>query len=241
MGKRSYRKAWENESPQALWGPCHSDLWPATAEHNSPTDFRKGIKPLPGDPSRQNAGGFAPEFDAYWDETRRCSHCGASYLFAASEQKFWYEELKFYTYSEPTGCPDCRRKLRHYRRTNRKVAERLQSIDRTDWRALRELGHLYLQLGSKRGALETFRRAKNLCSDQAGLEALLNDIACSNALLPLHLPRGQFRRLGWIDSKTCPDDLKSRIAEVEPVLSQEGREILAEVVRRWTQARYGDS
>ena len=134
-----------------------------------------------------------------------------------------------------------RRKLRHYRRTNRKVAERLRSIYRTDWRALRELGHLYLQLGSKRSALETFRRAKNLCSDQAGLEALFSDIACANALLPLHLPRGQFRRLGWIDSQTRPDDLKSRIAEVGPVLSQEGREILAEVVRRWTQARYGDS
>ncbi len=240
MKRSAHLRPWECESPQSLWEYCYSDLWPGAPGPTEHVNSQKGVKPLAGDPSRQNTGGFAPEFFAYWDQKKRCTHCGASYLFTASEQKFWYEELRFYTRSEPTGCPDCRRKLRHYRRTNRKIAELLRSIDQKDWQALRELGHLYLQLGSKRTALETLRRAKNLCIDEASLETLRKDIEEAKFSPPVVIPRKQFSYLRWIDSKTQPEELKGRVADVEPSLSEEGREILAEIVRRWTRARYGE-
>ena len=227
-------------SSQSLWKHCYSDLWPSAPGQSEPDEFPKGVKPLAGDPSRQNAGGYAPEFFAYWDQKKRCTHCGASYLFTASEQKFWYEELRFFTRSEPTGCPDCRRKLRRHRSTNRKIAARLRSNEQKDWKALRELAQLYLQLGSKRSAIETLRRAKNLCSDEAALEALRKEIEEAESSPPLLLPREQFSHLSWINSKTQPEDLKETVARTEPSLSEEGREVLAEIVRRWTKVGYGD-
>jgi hypothetical protein len=52
---------------------------------------------------------------AYYDETRTCVDCGASFVFTKEEQRHWYEKLKFWVWSRPIRCDACnaRRKGRH--------------------------------------------------------------------------------------------------------------------------------
>lgn len=42
----------------------------------------------------------------------RCSKCGVEFTFEIAEQRYWYEELKFWVDSFPDGCLSCRRRLR---------------------------------------------------------------------------------------------------------------------------------
>ncbi len=48
----------------------------------------------------------------YVDQPRRCVTCGRDFVFSGSEQKHWYEVLKFHYDSVAIRCLDCRRKLR---------------------------------------------------------------------------------------------------------------------------------
>jgi Probable zinc-ribbon domain len=48
----------------------------------------------------------------YIDATFKCIDCGLDFLFSADEQRFWYEQRRFYVDSQPTRCPACRKKER---------------------------------------------------------------------------------------------------------------------------------
>ena len=48
----------------------------------------------------------------YIDAAFRCARCGHTFVFAASEQKFWYEELGSWVDSKAKHCARCRRELR---------------------------------------------------------------------------------------------------------------------------------
>ena len=48
----------------------------------------------------------------YVDEERSCLQCGKKFVFRASEQKYWYETLKFNFSSVPVRCLQCRRERR---------------------------------------------------------------------------------------------------------------------------------
>lgn len=48
----------------------------------------------------------------YVDQARRCVECGLDFSFSASEQKHWFEELKFHFDSIPIRCVGCRRRRR---------------------------------------------------------------------------------------------------------------------------------
>jgi tetratricopeptide (TPR) repeat protein len=58
----------------------------------------------------------------YIDERRTCVQCGDLFTFEASEQKYWYERLKFNFYSLPIRCPSCRRARRSDRALNQQLA-----------------------------------------------------------------------------------------------------------------------
>lgn len=45
----------------------------------------------------------------YYDEKRVCRDCGRMFLFFATEQKYWYEELGFGLVSDCVRCFPCRR------------------------------------------------------------------------------------------------------------------------------------
>jgi Probable zinc-ribbon domain len=48
----------------------------------------------------------------YINAAFHCSRCGQPFVFTAEEQKFWYEELKFWIDSRPKECAKCRQELR---------------------------------------------------------------------------------------------------------------------------------
>jgi hypothetical protein len=88
------------------------------------------LPPLPagavrGDPRRQSfcAMCHVPRY-FYVDQEKRCAQCGADFVFSATEQKFWYETLKFHFDSTAIRCAACRRR----RRTESGLRERLARI-----------------------------------------------------------------------------------------------------------------
>jgi hypothetical protein len=64
----------------------------------------------------------APRY-AYVDLPRECVQCGTEFVFAATEQKYWYEVLQFRLDSTAIRCQPCRRQ----RRSDRAVSARFQS------------------------------------------------------------------------------------------------------------------
>lgn len=77
--------------------------------------FKPPLPPqaLPGDISKQAycSACHLPKY-FYVDEEKRCVQCGQLFTFSASEQKYWYETLKFNFHSKAIRCPTCRRQRR---------------------------------------------------------------------------------------------------------------------------------
>lgn len=68
---------------------------------------------IPGDVSKQIYCPFhhVPKY-FYVDHESECIQCGNRFTFRATEQKYWYETLKFNFSSVPIRCLDCRRQRR---------------------------------------------------------------------------------------------------------------------------------
>jgi tetratricopeptide (TPR) repeat protein len=80
------------------------------------------------DPKRQvpfGLGGFA---EAYADAEKTCIECGQEFVFSATEQQFWYEQLKFPLHSIATRCRDCRRRRRTARLAQRRLATAIRAV-----------------------------------------------------------------------------------------------------------------
>jgi hypothetical protein len=59
----------------------------------------------------------------YQDITKTCLQCGADFVFSASEQKYWYESLKFHFDSVAVRCAECRKKRRSEKNLQAQIAE----------------------------------------------------------------------------------------------------------------------
>src|SRR6185369_8969041 len=70
-------------------------------------DYKSAVK---ADVSKQNFL-VAPRF-WYVDATYTCKRCKERFVFTAREQRFWYEDMRFYLDSYPKQCGECRRELR---------------------------------------------------------------------------------------------------------------------------------
>jgi hypothetical protein len=113
---------------------------------------------------------------AYVDTFKKCSDCGNEFVFAASEQLYWYETLGFLIYSEPKQCVSCRHKRRSVKQANLEISEMLGSFEGSIPELL-QLADLYTQLGNPTKSLEFLRRAKNQSRDEAEKQVLLERIA----------------------------------------------------------------
>lgn len=67
-----------------------------------------------GDITRQIYCCDKPRY-AYVDEHRSCVQCDTEFVFAATEQKYWYETLQFRLDSVAIRCGPCRRQRRSHR------------------------------------------------------------------------------------------------------------------------------
>ena len=64
----------------------------------------------------------------YLDEQRTCVQCGEPFTFRATEQKYWYETLKFNFDSVPIRCVGCRRQRRSEHALREQIARAKASI-----------------------------------------------------------------------------------------------------------------
>ena len=60
----------------------------------------------------------------YVDATFICSDCGREFVFTASEQRFWYEDRRFWIGSLPKRCAECRKA----ERTRLELRQRYDSL-----------------------------------------------------------------------------------------------------------------
>lgn len=51
----------------------------------------------------------------YVDAAFRCPRCQQTFVFAAEEQRFWFEQLRFYVDTQAKHCPACRKERRELR------------------------------------------------------------------------------------------------------------------------------
>jgi len=89
------------------------DLFGDTDPKKMPLHFFFGAKQIDystaqrADTSKQNSS-VAPRH-WYIDSVFKCSDCLEDFVFSASEQRYWYEDRKFYVASIPKRCATCRR------------------------------------------------------------------------------------------------------------------------------------
>jgi len=98
---------------------------------------------------------------AYRDTPATCRDCNETFVFKASEQKFWYETLKFTLSSWPVRCVACRKAVRTAKSRHDELAKALHALDPNDPDALAHLSSIYLAMGLRAKAADYLRRAKN--------------------------------------------------------------------------------
>ena len=121
--------------------------------------LRKGSA-IRADITRQNLGMGTP-FAAYVDRPFRCADCGTEAVFAASEQKHWFEKLGFLIWVYPKACAPCRSARRRQKEAHRALADALHGLDPSDADQLGAIALLYDEIGSERKADEYRARARN--------------------------------------------------------------------------------
>lgn len=115
---------------------------------------------------------------AYYDVQGVCEDCKQGFTFSASEQRFWYEELRFLLHSRPKQCAPCRRKRRAQKQAEAELGPVLAALQLTpkDPELLIKIADLYLQAGRPRKGAEYLRRAKNQVTEPGRLENLMTRI-----------------------------------------------------------------
>jgi hypothetical protein len=102
---------------------------------------------LRADKAKQNYSVMPRLF--YFPRLKTCRRCGGVFVFSAKEQKYWYEDLKFYVDSTAVECVTCRKQKREGKTdlerytegVNDKMLEDSQLVD------LAVLGMRLLQVG----------------------------------------------------------------------------------------------
>lgn len=88
-----------------------------------------------------------PPYLAYLDKKKNCETCSKNYIFSKEEQKFWYEELKFWVQSTPKNCQACRKEIRNKKNLNTKLSKLIKHADLKDANQLIEISQLYFEMG----------------------------------------------------------------------------------------------
>ena len=162
------------------------DWWEYDANYQ-PTLPRHAVR---GDVRKQNycAAHHYPKY-FYVDEPRECIQCGDAFIFHASEQKYWYETLKFNFSSIPVRCIKCRRERRSEHSLREQIARAKANIPSNDPAAYIALAraiveyHEKTELGDLNEAIAAARKAQSLWPEAAE-PSLWEGIAHARAARP---------------------------------------------------------
>ncbi|BDD05283.1 zinc-ribbon domain containing protein [Aureibacter tunicatorum] len=97
---------------------------------------------------------------AYFDKEIVCRSCGVEYNFSKEEQKFWYEDLQFWTQSDCTNCKKCRMKIREERNLNTELSELLKNKTDLDKQKLVRISDIYKLMGKDEKSKEYLTKSR---------------------------------------------------------------------------------
>ena len=109
---------------------------------------------------------------AFFDVTLTCEDCQSDFRFTASEQKFWYEDLKFFAEARPKQCRRCRR-IRRRRGDLTAELGQAKAVASKDPEILARIADIYVELGDIEKASLYLGRAKNRTADPGRKAALI--------------------------------------------------------------------
>ena len=113
-----------------------------------------------------------PPYLAFYDATHRCEDCGKEFIFGASEQRYWYEELRFWVQSRPKQCKECRKKRRVQIGANLAYQRALKDLDETSPLSMLEVVSAAISAGYAEKAKMRFKQARNLAVAKSRFEEL---------------------------------------------------------------------
>ncbi len=103
---------------------------------------------IKGNPANQTYCDYSP-YLAYFDRDFECESCESTFVFAKKEQKFWYEELKFWVQSMPKHCKSCRKEIRKEKQYHKRIAELNEKQGSLKIDELSELAVIYDHFGNE--------------------------------------------------------------------------------------------
>jgi len=106
----------------------------------------KKKKAIIGRPDQQNVIGTTLPFFAYYDQHLTCSTCKTAFTFTKEEQQYWYEDLKFITWSTPIDCKACRKAKRLPKKQNTKLSDLIKKLEPDNLNQIEDLIHLCLEM-----------------------------------------------------------------------------------------------
>lgn len=127
---------------------------------------------LPAVIQRQNLSPCHPEPNvAYFDEIKQCKICKQTFLFSKEEQRHWYEELKFRSWSKCITCKSCRKSRRYINSRNAALSKLIPEFEAGKISHLDRIVELYTELGNKEAAKRILASASKKCAkDEKYLE-----------------------------------------------------------------------
>jgi hypothetical protein len=122
---------------------------------------------LLADVNRQYVMGMGSPMPSYMHLGFRCKKCRKEFMFSASEQKFWYEDLHLSIDIHPINCAACRKTVRHEKYLHARLAELLRLKPLLP-EHLKEIASVYAEMGNEEKAGLFERRFKNALKRKTG-------------------------------------------------------------------------
>ena len=106
----------------------------------------KEKRAIEGKPEKQSVKGITQPLFAYYNQERKCANCGDKFIFTKEEQQYWYEELKFTTWSDAKDCKKCRKESRKIKERNTKISNLIKDLKPDNLNQIEILIQLYLEI-----------------------------------------------------------------------------------------------
>ena len=154
------------QRPWRFWGPSSNDGIVSIDQDDV----------LPGKPDEQNCS--VMPVTQHIGICLKCHKCGKIFKFTSSEQRHWYEVLKFWIDSMPKNCSDCRRKIKGIKNININLSKILSksTMDEDDYEELIKIALKFnendVSVGNKLGGKLRMAINKSKFSDKNALKAM---------------------------------------------------------------------
>jgi hypothetical protein len=110
-------------------------------------------------------------YAAYFDISKICRNCKDSFVFSKEEQKHWYENLQFNSWSTPVKCLSCRRSERYISTRNTTLSKLIPAFEAGDHTQIEKIVRAYVELDNVEAAKRFLGNALRTCKKDEKLVA----------------------------------------------------------------------